>query len=110
MPYLVDQSIPNALIESSISLTTSAASFKELAQNLPGIAPSSDLRSITSKSHSLPDLGSPYVSGSFYTSLVSSRPSSGSSGSSFTMEVPENMSLLCEELLTDLASDDGSWY
>lgn len=108
MSYLVDQSIPDALVESLSGSVSSVPS--DLAQNPPGMAPSFDVHFAVSKSHPPLGLGSPCVSGSSCASPVSSRSRSGSTGSSFTMEIPENMSLLREEPLADLAGVDDSWY
>jgi len=105
MSYLVDQRIPNALVESLSGPVTSVPSFK----NLLGMGLPHGVLSTESKFRSVLDLDSPYASGPFSASPVSSRPSSGSSGSSLTMEIPENMTLLCEESLADLDAVDGSW-
>ena len=119
MSYLVDQCIPNALAETS----SGPAAFVLSLKNLPGMGPLPDVFYTESKSHSMLDLGSPHVSGPSPhvsgtsphvsgpspASLAPSRPCSSSSGSSLTMEIPENMTLLCEESLTDLGAVDGSW-
>ena len=104
MSYLVDQCIPSALVESSSGPAASVPSFK----NLPGTASPLDVLSTESKSRSVPDHGSPYVSGSSPASLALSHPSSSSSGCSLTMETPENATLLCEESLADLDTVDDS--
>ena len=99
MPYLVDQIIPSASVESSSGPATSVPSFKNPP---PGMAPPLDVPSTESKSRSMPDLGSPYVPGSSPASPALSRPRSSSSGCSLTMEIPENTSLLCEVILHSL--------
>lgn len=104
MSYLVNQRIPNALVESLSGSVTSVPSFK----NLPGVGLPPGVLSTESKSRSVLGLGSAYVSGPSSASPVSSRPRSGSSGSSLTMEIPENI-LLCEESLADLDAVCGSW-
>ena len=109
MSYLVDECIPSALVESLSGPSTSVPSFKNLVQNLSGMIPPSGVYSTASESHSLPSPGSPSVSDLPLASPVSSRPSSSSSGSSFTMEIPESTTLLCEESLADLDAVDGFW-
>jgi len=73
------------------------------------MAPPLDVLSTESKSRSMPDLGFPYVPGSSPASPALSPPRSGSSGCSLTIEIPENMSLLCEESIADLDAVDDSW-
>ena len=109
MPYLVDRYIPSASVETSPGPAFSVPSFKDLTQNLSGTALPPDAHS-TSKPRSLLNLGSPCISGPSRASLVSPRPRSGSDGSSFFMEVPENMTLLCEESLADLSGDDNFFF
>lgn len=110
MSYLVDQSIPSALVESSFGPATSVPSFKDVIQNLSGTAPAPGAHSTASMPRSLLGLGPSCISGPSHASPVSPRPRSGSSGSSFFMEGPENMTLLCEESLTDLSGDDNSFF
>ena len=110
MSCLVDQSIQaSALLESSFGSPTSVPSFKGLVQDSSGMANSLDVRSAVSRSHSPLGLGSPCVSGRSCASPVSSGSRSGSTGGSFTVVTPENMSSLCEEPFADLAGIGDSW-